>query len=102
AEDRTSVTWQAPRRLVEAVLRRRPHLTEDQREMVRRFATSGARIDVGVGPAGSGKTSVMAVVAHLARLTGTPIMGTALAARTAVGLQEATRISSSSLTALKH
>jgi conjugative relaxase-like TrwC/TraI family protein len=102
AEDRTSVTWRAPRRLVEAVLRRRPHLTDGQREMVRRFATSGAGIDVGVGPAGSGKTSVMAVVSHLARLTGTPIIGTALAARTAVGLQEATRIASSSLAALNH
>jgi conjugative relaxase-like TrwC/TraI family protein len=102
AENRAPIAWRAPRRLVEAVLRRRPHLTDDQREMVRRLATSGAGIDVGVGPAGSGKTSVMAVVAHLAALTGTPIIGTALAARTAVGLQEATRISSSSLTALSH
>ncbi|HEX6300185.1 MAG TPA: MobF family relaxase [Acidimicrobiia bacterium] len=102
ADNRAPIAWRAPRRLVEAALRRRPHLTQDQREMVRRLATSGAGIDVGVGPAGSGKTSVMAVVAHLARLTGTPIMGTALAARTAVGLQEATRISSSSLTALNH
>jgi hypothetical protein len=102
AEDRSSITWRAPRRLVEAALRRRPHVTEDQREMVRRFATSGAGIDVGVGPAGSGKTSVMAVVAHLTALTGTPIVGTALAARTAVGLQESTRIASSSLAALNH
>lgn len=102
AENRARIAWRAPRRLVEAVLRRRPDLTEDQREMVRRLATSGAGIDVGVGPAGSGKTSVMAVVAHLAALTGTPIIGAALAARTAVGLQEATRIASSSLAALNH
>lgn len=102
AENRAAVTWQAPRRLVEAALRRRPHLTEDQRAMVRQFATSGASIDIGVGPAGSGKTSVMAVVAHLATLTGAPIIGTALAARTAVGLQEATRIASSSIAALNH
>ncbi|HEX9762551.1 MAG TPA: MobF family relaxase, partial [Acidimicrobiia bacterium] len=34
--------WTAPRRLIEASLRRRPELTEGQREMVRRFATSGA------------------------------------------------------------
>ncbi|HZD22776.1 MAG TPA: MobF family relaxase, partial [Acidimicrobiia bacterium] len=102
AEDRARTAWRAPRRLVESMLRRRPHLTDDQREMVRSLATSGAGIDVAVGPAGSGKTSVMAVVAHLARLTGTPILGTALAARTAVGLQEATRIRSSSLAALNH
>ena len=94
--------WTAPRRLVEASLRRRPELTEGQREMVRRFAISGAGIDVGVGPAGSGKTAVMAVLAELAAITGTPILGAALAARAATGLQTATSIPSSSLTALNH
>ncbi|MGH8874708.1 MAG: MobF family relaxase, partial [Acidimicrobiia bacterium] len=100
ALNREPVTWRAPRRLVEAALRRRPHLTGEQREMVRRLAGSGAGIDVGVGPAGSGKTTVMAVLAELAAITATPILGAALAARTAVGLQEATGIPSSSLTAL--
>jgi len=95
-------SWTAPRRLVESSLRRRPELTEGQREMVRRFATSGASIDVGVGPAGSGKTTVIAVLAELAAITGTPILGTGLAARTATGLQTATGIPSSSLTALTH
>lgn len=99
--NRDPVAWQAPSRLVEAALRRWPQLTEGQGEMVRRFATSGAAIDIGVGPAGSGKTTVMAVVAELAAFTGTPILGAALAARTAVGLQEATGISSSSLAALQ-
>jgi hypothetical protein len=94
--------WTAPRRLVEASLRRRPELTEGQREMVRRFATSGAALDVGVGPAGSGKTAVLAVLGELAAITGTPILGTALAARAATGLQTATSIPSSSLTALNH
>jgi conjugative relaxase-like TrwC/TraI family protein len=94
--------WTAPRRLVEATLRRRPGLNEGQREMVRRFATSGTGIDVGVGPAGSGKTAVMAVLAELAAITGTPILGAALAARAATGLQTATSIPSSSLTALNH
>jgi ATP-dependent exoDNAse (exonuclease V) alpha subunit len=69
--------------------------------MVRRFATSGAAVDVGVGPAGSGKTTVMDVLAELAAFTGTPIRGAALAARTAVGLQEATGIPSSSLAVLQ-
>lgn len=101
ALDRNPVAWQAPHRLVEAALRRRPELTVEQREMVRRLATSGAAIDVGVGPAGSGKTTVMAVLAELAAVTRVPIRGAALAARTAVGLQEATGISSSSLAALQ-
>lgn len=94
--------WTAPHRLVEASLRRRSELKEGQREMVHRFATSGASIEVGVGPAGSGKTAVMAVVAELATITGTPILGGALAARAATGLQAATGIPSSSLTALSH
>jgi conjugative relaxase-like TrwC/TraI family protein len=102
AQDRTPVTWNVPRRLVEATLRRRPHLTEEQQEMVQRLATSGAGIDVGVGPAGSGKTTVMAVLRLLTVVTRTPILGAALAARTAVGFQEATGIKSSSLTALNY
>jgi conjugative relaxase-like TrwC/TraI family protein len=96
------VAWRVPVRLVEAVLRRRSELTVEQRVMVRRFATSGVGVDVGVGPAGSGKTMVMAVLADLAELTGTPILGTSLAARAAVGLEEATGIPSTSLAALQH
>jgi hypothetical protein len=41
--------WTAPGRLVDSRLRRHRHLTEGQREMVRRFATSGNTVDVGVG-----------------------------------------------------
>jgi len=89
--------WVVPRRLVEARLARHRHLTDGQRHMVRSFATSGNVVDVGVGPAGSGKTSVMAVISELAALTGTPIVGAALAARTAAGLQATTGIPSTSV-----
>jgi hypothetical protein len=92
--------WTAPERLVEGRLRRHQHLTEGQREMVRWFATSGNAIDIGVGPAGTGKTAVMAVINQLATVTATPILGGALAARTAAGLQEATGIPSTTLTRL--
>ena len=92
--------WTAPDRLVEARLRRHRHLTDGQREMVRQFATSGNTIDIGIGPAGSGKTAVMAVIGQLAALTGTPIVGGALAGRTAAGLQEATGIPSVTLARL--
>jgi hypothetical protein len=92
--------WTAPDRLIEARLRRHLHLTDWQREMVRRFATSSNTIDIGIGPAGSGKTAVMAVVGQLAALTGTPIVGGALAGRTAAGLQQATGIPSVTLTRL--
>jgi hypothetical protein len=92
--------WVVPHRLVEARLRRHRHLTDGQREMVRSFATFGNTVDIGIGPAGTGKTAVMAVISQLAALTGTPIIGAALAARAAVGLQGATGIRSTTLTRL--
>jgi hypothetical protein len=94
--------WRAPRALVEATLRRHRELTPGQAEMVRRFTGSGSVVEVGVGPAGSGKTAVMATVAHIAALTGTPIRGAALAARAAAGLQAATGIASTSIAHLLH
>ena len=92
--------WKAPERLVEATLRRRRRLTEGQREMVRRFATSGNAVDVGVGPAGTGKTAVMDLIGHLAMVTGAPILGAALAARAAAGLEAASDIPSTTLSRL--
>jgi ATP-dependent exoDNAse (exonuclease V) alpha subunit len=92
--------WVVPHRFVEARLRCHRHLTDGQREMVRSFATSGNTVDVGIGPAGTGKTAVMAVISQLAALTGTPIVGAALAARAAAGLETATGIPSSTLVRL--
>ena len=92
--------WAAPHRLVEGRLRRHPELTDGQREMVRRFATSTNTIDIGIGPAGTGKTAVMEVIGQLATITGTPILGGALAGRTAAGLETATGIPSTTLTRL--
>jgi len=92
--------WLVPRRLLDTNLRCYPQLTDGQRDMVRSFATSGNVVDVGIGPAGSGKTAVMEVVSQLAMLTGTPIVGAALAARTASGLEEATGIPSTTITRL--
>jgi hypothetical protein len=92
--------WTVPHRLVEARLRRHQHLTEGQRQMVRRFVTASNTIDIGIGPAGTGKTAVMEVISQLATLTGTPILGGALAGRTAAGLEESTGIPSVTLTRL--
>jgi hypothetical protein len=92
--------WPAPHRLVERRLRRHQHLTDGQREMVRRFATSTNTIDIGIGQAGTGKTAVMEVIGQLAAITGTPILGGALAGRTAAGLETATGIPSVTLARL--
>ena len=75
---------------VNEALDRHPMLTEEQRGMVRQFATSGNAIDIGVGAAGTGKTTVMAIIGELAEETNTPVVGAALAARTAAGFESAT------------
>lgn len=90
--------WTVPTAAAEHALAARTDLTDGQREMVRQFATSGSSIDIGVGAAGTGKTTVMAIIEELARQSGTPIMGTALAARAAAGFQTATGIPSATLT----
>lgn len=92
--------WTAPEARVEELLAHQPHLTEGQRAMIRIFATSGNAIDVGVGAAGTGKTTVMAVIDDLATESGIPVVGAALAARTAAGFEAATGIRSSTLTRL--
>ncbi|MCZ7534434.1 MAG: AAA family ATPase [Acidimicrobiia bacterium] len=90
--------WTAGVTQVEAVLAAQPNLTDGQRAMVHRFANSGSAIDVGVGAAGTGKTTVMGMIGDLAAQTGTPVVGTALAARAAAGFETATGISSTTIT----
>ncbi len=90
--------WTAPAVRVEAALAARPDLTGGQQAMIRQFATSGTSIDVGVGAAGTGKTTVMAIIGQLATDTGTCVVGTALAARAAAGFETATGISSATIT----
>jgi len=92
--------WTAPGADVEDALAHSRMLTEGQRAMVRRFATSGSSIDIGVGAAGTGKTTVMSIIRELATESDIPVVGTALAARTAAGFETATGISSFTLTRL--
>jgi hypothetical protein len=96
----TAGRWSTPETRAEEALARHPMLTQGQRAMVQRFATSGSAIDVGVGAAGTGKTTVMSIVRELATESGVPVMGTALAARTAAGFETATGIPSTTLTRL--
>ena len=90
--------WTVDHERVEAAVSLHPDLTDGQRTMVRQFATSGSTVDVGVGGAGTGKTTVMSILGQLAAETGTTIVGTALAARAAAGFETATGISSSTIT----
>ena len=90
--------WTALEAHVEEALARHLTLTEGQQAMVRHFATSGNAIDVGVGAAGTGKTTVMNIIHELATESGIPVVGAALAARTAAGFEAATGIRSATIT----
>ncbi|MEX1005806.1 MAG: MobF family relaxase [Acidimicrobiia bacterium] len=89
--------WTVPEAQVEAALAVHPDLTDGQRAMVHQFTGSGNAIDIGVGAAGTGKTTVMTIIEELATETGTPVVGTALAARAAAGFETATGIPSATL-----
>jgi hypothetical protein len=89
-----------PTRLVEAAIDSRSHLTEGQVHSLRYVATSGNAIDVVVGVAGSGKTTVMDAIHELAYATDTPIVGTALSGRAAAELQTGSGIRSFTISRL--
>ncbi len=75
-------------------------LNEGQRRLVTQFATSGNRVEVGVGAAGTGKSTALSIIRQLADSSGTPIYGTALAAKAATGFETTTGIPSTTLTRL--
>lgn len=75
-------------------------LTEGQRRLVAQFATSGNRVEVGVGAAGTGKSTALSIIRQLADSSGAPIYGTAVAAKAATGFETTTGIPSTTLTRL--
>jgi conjugative relaxase-like TrwC/TraI family protein len=64
-------------------------LTGDQSEAVRRILLSSARLDVLVGPAGTGKTTTLAALVGIARQRGIRVMGLAPSASAAQTLHAA-------------
>jgi conjugative relaxase-like TrwC/TraI family protein len=77
-----------------------PGLSVEQAAAVQRMLSSGAGVEVVVGPAGSGKTAAL-LAAHAAwRAAGVEVRGAALAAIAARTLQAGTGIPSQSLTRL--
>ncbi len=89
-----------PVRLVEQAVADRPHLTDDQTRAVHHLTASGNAIDVAIGVAGSGKTTVMEAIRELSDATNTPIIGTALSGRAAAELQTDSGIPSYTITRL--
>jgi conjugative relaxase-like TrwC/TraI family protein len=85
-----------------AVVAARSGLRPDQQQVVLALLTSGRGVEVVTGPAGSGKTTALRVATEQWQQTGLPVAGTAVAALTAHGLQQATGAPSVSLARLLH
>ena len=84
----------ADRSSVEDALRARPSMSDEQVAMVRRITTSGDQIGVVVGAPGSGKTFALDAARTGWQASGSRVLGCALAARAARGLQAGSGISS--------
>jgi hypothetical protein len=96
ADDRVAVV---PPAVVEATVAD-SGLSSDQQAAVRRMLTSGAGVDVVVGPAGAGKTAALRTAHAAWQMAGTEVRGVALAAIAARTLESGTGIPSQSLTRL--
>ncbi|MDP9069315.1 MAG: relaxase domain-containing protein [Actinomycetota bacterium] len=79
---------------------RRPTLFDDQQAMVTRLTTSGLGVEVVVGKAGAGKTFALDAAREAWEMSGTPVIGCALAARAAQELQVGSGIQSYTIDAL--
>ncbi len=85
---------------IDAALRRRPTLGEDQAAMVRRLAGDGDGVQVVCGRAGTGKTFALDAAREAWEAEGHRVIGAAVARRAARELQEGAGIESTSLAAL--
>jgi ATP-dependent exoDNAse (exonuclease V) alpha subunit len=77
-------------------------LRTDQQRAALALLTSGRPVDVLTGPAGSGKTAALRIATEQWEQAGLRVTGTAVAAITAQGLQQATGADAVSLTRLLH
>jgi conjugative relaxase-like TrwC/TraI family protein len=82
---------------VDRAIEARPGLAAEQKMMVRTLCGGGAGVDVVVGPAGTGKTYALDAARDAWTRADIPVIGTALAARTARALETGTGIPSATL-----
>lgn len=83
--------------VLDDALSQHSHLTDEQRELVAGFCTSGLRIQCGIGRAGAGKTTAMRAVADAWRAADFRVVGTAVQGEAARLLGDATGIRSETL-----
>ena len=90
------------RQHLQQALRRRPELSDEQRQMVRRFTTAGHGVDGVVGRAGTGKTTALAAVHEAFSASGYQVTGLALSAKAAQGLERGANMPSLTLARFQH
>ena len=82
---------------VSAVVSHHRALSDEQRSMVERLATSGAGLEVVVGKAGAGKTTALSLARQAFEESGFEVTGAALSARAAEELERSAGMSSLTL-----
>jgi conjugative relaxase-like TrwC/TraI family protein len=84
----------------DAVLAAITSLSDEQQRMVRRICTSGDGVELVVGAPGSGKTFALGAARRIWRGDGLEVIGCALAARAAAGLEAESGIPSTTIARL--
>src|SRR5919106_1951514 len=79
-----------PSPAINQALAGQPELTDEQRQLVRAFCTSGHRIQCAIGRAGAGKTTTMAAARYAWQAAGWRVIGTAIKGEAARTLGAAT------------
>lgn len=87
---------------VQTVLAGRRTLSEEQRRLIARICTSGDGVEIVVGAPGSGKTFALGAARQAWRAGGFDVLGCALAAKAAAGLQADSGIPSTTIARLFH
>lgn len=86
--------------LADAAIARRPFLSAEQQEMVRRLTGDGDTVAIVVGPAGTGKTVALQAAREAWEASGITVEGVAVARRAARELRDGAGIESTSVAAL--
>ncbi len=86
---------------LDAASKKRP-LSVEQRALARRFACGGRRIEVGIGPAGAGKTTAMRALVAAATAGGVRVLALAPSAAAAAVLRQELGIEAETLAKFLH
>lgn len=93
--------YQARTEAVEAAMRSRPSLSDEQRQMVEELTLSSRPVEVVIGHPGTGKTFTLDAVREAFEASGHRVIGASLAARAARELQSGSGIISTTAHALQ-